>query len=68
MGILGVKQTTMYRLLAEHQIPYVKVGGRKQVNEDDLRRYIRQQTSHPIAKDDLKGERFKYVPGMKIIS
>ena len=69
MGILGVKQATMYRLLSEYIIPHVKVGGRKQINEDDLKRYIQQNTSRPpVRYDDLKDmKRFKYIPGMKIV-
>ena len=74
MAILGIKQATMYKLLAEHQIPHVKIRGRKQINEDDLKKYVKQNTSKPPQKtdDDIKYdiknmERFKYIPGMKVI-
>ena len=68
MEILGIKSGTMYRLLAEHQIPHVKVGGRKQVSEEALRKYIDRQTSRPAQIDPFKGmKHFKYVHGMKVI-
>lgn len=68
MEILGVKQATMYKILSENQLPHVKVRGRKQINENDLKRYIEEQTSKPLKIDDLKGiKRFKYKPGMKIV-
>ena len=69
MDILGIKQATMYRLLSEHQIPHVKIGGRKQINESDLNEYIKRNTSRPPPIiDDVKNiKKIKYVPGMKIV-
>jgi len=66
MKILGVQQATMYKLLSEEQIPHVKVRGRKQIKESDLIKYINKNTSIPI-KIDVGIQRFKYIPGMKIV-
>jgi len=68
MDVLGVSQATMYRMLAERQLPHVKVRGRKQVNEADIERYIRENTSGSAEFADLKGiKRFEYVKDMKVV-
>lgn len=66
--ILSVSEATVYKLMMEKQIPHVNVGGRKQINQDDLERYIKANTSKPvkmIKKEDIP--RFKYTPGMRIV-
>lgn len=64
--ILGVSQATVYRLITENQILHVNVGGRRQINHEDLERYIKENTSKPVKKYE-KIPSLKYTPGMRIV-
>jgi excisionase family DNA binding protein len=64
--ILKISRATMYLIISEEKIPHVKVRGCTRIQEEDLNKYIRQNTSKPL-KIDKEIKRFKYKPGMKIV-
>jgi len=66
--ILNISRATIYLIMAESKLPYVKVRGGRRIRKEDLEMYIQKNTSKPVKTDDVKGmKRFKYKPGMNIV-
>jgi|GEM_PF-2649410 len=63
---LHVSRSTVYRLLAEKQIPAIKFRGCMRIQQEDIDSYIQRSTCNRISGDKYC-PRINYKVGMKIV-
>ena len=51
-GLLGVKRTTVYALMKEGRLPFVKIGRRTMLRHADIATYIEESTQRRDAAAD----------------
>lgn len=67
--LLQVSTNTIYREAARGKLKKVKVGGLCRYRGEDVQLYIAEQEMKPAVQEKpMAGiQRFKYVPGMKVV-
>jgi excisionase family DNA binding protein len=45
---LNVKHSYIYRLTSEDRIPYIKIGGQLRFNQEQIEKWLRQNTQNHI--------------------